>query len=323
MTGLPYFCRELTDALSDVGVPCQAIPLLGSKAVYALGCAKTVWWLHRARLLYVTGVLSAALRLFPFARMWRVPVLYHWAGSDVLYAKKRSHASSWRTDILKLDQMTHWAGAPWLREEIRDFGIEASCVPLVIRQLKPFLNTPPVPFPETFTVISYLSGYEPDFYGAAWIMALARALPDVRFLIVGAQAKQIRRPVSANVWVLGWVNDMRAVYDQSTVHVRMTQHDGYGGTVQEALARGRYAIWTYPMAGALQARTYAELMTHVCTLLDRHRRGDLPLNHEGREYVAAHFHPERTIHNIRLHLETILGLSPGHKADADAEGVRV
>jgi hypothetical protein len=86
----------------------------------------------------------------------------------------------------------------------------------------------------------------------------------------------------------------------------MTEHDGYGGTVQEALSLGRYAIWTYPFPGAFLARDYSSLSYYVSHLYNLHKEGNLTINEVGRTYMLENMHPKYLIANIAQGLRDIL-----------------
>ena len=100
-----------------------------------------------------------------------------------------------------------------------------------------------MPLPEPPSVMSYWRDEYADFYRAEWVMELARRLPEVHFRIAGASGKGLDAP--DNVEFLGWQKDLNELYRQSTIYVRLVKHDGRcGGTLPEALARGRYVVYS-------------------------------------------------------------------------------
>lgn len=206
-----------------------------------------------------------------------IPTLIVWVGTDVLRgAPKASREVT--------DRAWHWCVAPWLRDELAEVGIDA----LVVR-----LTPPKVPdlipaFPTDFTVLAYAVDGRFDLYGLDFVLELARRRPDVRFLLVGMAPHD---ELPGNVEALGWVNDADAVIAQTTLYVRPTSHDGLSNLVLEALANGRYVLWTYPFHGAERADTVEGAEALIDDLARRHAEGTLPFNDEGREAVLQMFEP--------------------------------
>ena len=291
MTGSPFYTRQMNAvALSDdrwqirlvdsISVPSRwrhtpsvLTGLLRADVWYSCGGA-TSW---KAAL-----IASAALHL-------RIPTVMHWIGSDVLEARDYfRRRQSFRRHIA--DRFEHWATAPWLADELRDLGIEASVMPLTSLKRKAYLSMPIPSLPNQFTLLTSIDPTRPEFYGWPHVVRLAKDFPDITVHVLRATADQLP-DTPPNVHFLGWLEDTFEAYQHCTVAVRMTVHDGYSASVQEPLALGRYAIWTYPFPGSLPARDYPTLHAHVSDLLQRHRRGVLAPNHAGRAFIAEHLDP--------------------------------
>lgn len=259
--------------------------------------------LTQVNLWYQIGGYAGRGRIYRIANILGVPVVIHWVGSDVLSAANYFNENPQSLKAAK--RLIHWAGAPWLADELKEFGIEASFMPLPLKSVGVFLSQDPPKLPSRFTVLSYLSDQRPRFYGWDYILQLSKDFPEINILIVGAKG-EFAKNFPANIKFLGWVNDMYAIYANSTVLIRMTQHDGYGGTVQEALSLGRYAIWTYPFPGAFQARDYFFLRKHIEHLYNLHQKGLLPLNKEGREYMRQNMDTKMLAAHIQEGLIEVL-----------------
>lgn len=177
-------------------------------------------------------------------------------------------------------------------------GLEAEFVPVPIKNLRHFLRDEPPKLPKQFTILSYVPDNKGELYGLDHVMQLAKDIPKVKIHILGGKGESIVDKPS-NIHFLGWIDDVYAAYKDCTVLVRMTKHDGYGGTVQEALSLSRHAIWTYPLQGALHAPDYPALRQHVLQLLSLHQKGLLKLNTEGRDFVKSNLHPELLAAQIR------------------------
>lgn len=231
-----------------------------------------------------------------------VPQVIHWVGDDVLSAGPYLKG---RPRFLKFLQgaggISHWATAPWLVGELEQIGIEAEFVPFTSRKRKRYLLMEPPDFPEQFTVLTSIPEQHPRFYGWEHILRLAEDFPEITVKVVRAGGGfSDRKP--ANLHFAGWVDDMFNVYANSTVAVRMTEHDGLSGSIQEPLALGRYAVWTYPFPGALLAKDYPTLHNHITGLLNLHRQGLLKHNQAGRRYIKENLDPQVLAENLERKL---------------------
>jgi hypothetical protein len=201
--------------------------------------------------------------------------------------------------------VTHWAGAPWLAEELAPLGVTARWLPH--SWVEPPERLPPLPTPEAspFTLLAYLPEKRAAFYGAAAVFAVARALPDARVLVAGSSS--LPGDVPANVSFLGWVREMTPLYVRVHALLRLPRHDGLSFMVQEALALGRYAIWPYPFTGAIRATGAAEAVAAAAELGRRHVAGCLSLNEAGAAHVREQYARDRIRARIRAALAEVAG----------------
>jgi glycosyltransferase involved in cell wall biosynthesis len=279
--GLPYFGRMLASLLTGDGWEARYVASAGLRPG---GWISTAAAIGGADLVYlVGGQVERWSRPDWLARVTRVPIVMHWIGSDVTYAlaaARRGRAS--RTLITSL---THWAEVDWTARELEPLGITADRVALTPARLN--FDLPPLP--ENFTVLTYLPQARPSFYGLDRVIALASALPEVRFLVAGSDGSSL---TTQNLEFLGWVTGMRQVYARTSVLVRLPDHDGLSFMVLEAMASGRHVIWNHPFAGVSEAHSSEEALVHLRRLIDQHRSGSLQPNLAGREYVQASLSPE-------------------------------
>src|SRR5207249_5213140 len=72
----------------------------------------------------------------------------------------------------------------------------------------------------------------------------SRFLPDVRFVLAGAwkdnSIEELRKAAGPNVEFLGFVPDERLaeLYEQASVYVQASLHEGFGMSLAEAMAAG-------------------------------------------------------------------------------------
>jgi hypothetical protein len=299
--GLPYFGRRLAEVLDGDGwraryletrawEPRSALRALrqatSADVVYMVG-GQIAWWSR-------PHLLRTALRR---------PMVMHWAGSDVLYAR-RVHAAERSTKAL-LHGVTHWAGAPWLVEELRPLDVRARWLPHSWVDAPPALPPLPPSDASPLTLLTYLPEKRPAFYGGEAVLRLARTLPEVEVLVTGARS--LPWPAPPNVRCLGWVEDMAPLYARAHALLRLPRHDGLSFMVQEALVFGRYAIWSYPFPGAILAKIAGQAIAAVRDLSCRHTEGSLRLNETGAAHVRERFSRGRIRADLRAALAEVLG----------------
>ena len=209
-------------------------------------------------------------------------VVFFWAGSDVLGAQKQFSEGVCEPWI---GTKTHWAGAPWLRDEIQALGIKCEFVPIT---WVPAVQSPE-PLPERFSVLTYLpSAGHGQLYGLERILKVARSLPQISFELVGLTNGSLPNP-PANLRVNGRTGDMAAVYRRSSVYWRPVTHDGLSFMTLEALSHGRHVLWSYAFPHCRQSRNVESDRAEVLRFHDLHQRKLLRLNEPGVQMVKDRF----------------------------------
>ncbi|MEX1103303.1 MAG: hypothetical protein WED87_03575, partial [Dehalococcoidia bacterium] len=194
-------------------------------------------------------------------------------------------------------------------DELAELGIEAEYLALPV----PSLHTgDPPPLPDTFRVLLYYPVDPIDREVFDWdaMLGLATAFPDVQFQLVPSPPETLPGPLPPNLTARGWVQDVDALYRDTTVYVRLTAHDGTSFMAVESLSRGRYVIWTFPLSGAIQARGFEAVSAALRELWERHQRGELELNEAGRAAAVTDFDPDRLAGDLDARLREALGVSP-------------
>ena len=214
---------------------------------------------------------------------------YYWIGTDVANACADERGRrSWRFRT-ECEQATHFAGAPWLADELRAIGVPA--IPLLFPGWLPLVSELP-PLPNQLTVATYVPDTRHEFYGSTEILAVAAAFPDIDFRVFGGQGAWLPSPPK-NLHFEGWLDDVAAVYERSTVLLRLTAHDALGGTVREALALGRHVIFSYavPYTNFVRFGDVDGLIQALAKLRKSHQQGQLSLNTDGALFAQAQFNP--------------------------------
>ena len=282
--GLPYFGKMLEQILGERGWKARYRPHPGrDPRAWALLLPEVA----RADLVYL--ISSRLDRHSPqalLARFARRPIAIHWVGRDVDFALEEFRSG--RADPRLIRRATHLADAPWLVDELVETGIRAEYLPLPVPGMP---RGGPPPLPRTFRVLLYYPVHPVDreVYDYPAMVALAREFPGAAFRLIPSPPETLPEPPPPNVQATGWVTDMEAVYRETTVYVRLTNHDGTSFMAIEALSHGRYVIWTFPLAGAARATGFDDAARIIRALLEQHNRGELGLNLAGRAAVMEEF----------------------------------
>ncbi|MCC7364602.1 MAG: hypothetical protein IT303_09535 [Dehalococcoidia bacterium] len=298
--GLPYFGKMLEEVLEG----------RGWNATYAAhpgrdprGWLRLIPRVARADLVYL--VSSRVDRRSPqavLARLRRKPMVIHWVGTDVLIGLDayRAGKASWRL----LERATHLCDAPWLAEELAEMGIRAEYLPLPVTGLAEEVD----PLPERFRVLLYLpvDAFDREVFDMETLLALPGELPDVEFVLIPSPPETLPGPLPPNLTATGWVEAMDALYRDVAAVVRLTSHDGTSFMALEAMSRGRYVIWTYPMHGIIEAHGQEAVVAALRDLRDRHGAGTLHPNEQGRAFVRAAFEPKELARRLSVRLRAAL-----------------
>lgn len=214
------------------------------------------------------------------AARWRnIPVIVLWAGTDILTAKRDPQL----LELIKRYRFINVSDGPWLVDELRELGIESKYVPVTAIEPAPLI----APLPERFSVLTYLPEPRRSFYGEKLVYSIARELPEVPFRVVGRGG---RNPVAPpNVEFLGHIHHMPRAIDESSVLLRLPEHDGKSMLVLENLARGRHVVWNYDFPGVHHAERAGDAACILRELVKQHQQGKLEPNIVGYQYVATRF----------------------------------
>ena len=233
---------------------------------------------------YVLSQLATAVAM-------DVPIVRWWVGTDVLNAISRSAV---REHAQRLNRIVsaNIAVAPHLVDELATIGIGARFVPSV---LDPGLIPPTIVRwgKKVRPLLIYLPGTRKEFYRIDLMEPVIASNPDLEFLVVADHTHALA--LYPNVESLGWVPDMRPLYNRAGCVLRVTTHDGLPRTLMEALLRGLYAIYSWPLEGCWQARTPEE----IAFALARYRQMKEP-NMYGREAMLEMLRtpPEEKISSV-------------------------
>lgn len=301
--GLVYFCRKFPGFLATPGWEFRHFdPHQVSAHIPA-----TVY-LRRCDLAYSWGGRLSLGKFLAMARLLQKKnVVMFWCGSDTLNARKEFDAG--RVDPWVAERI-HWAGSPWLAEEVRAMGLKCEYVPSTWVEVPDSIP----PMPKEFSVLAHLpSAGKVELYGIDHLFAVARRLPQIKFNVVGIlPGESLNAP--ANVTVHGRVPSMDPFFRQTSVFWRPARHDGLAFVSLEALAHGRHVLWTYPFPGCTVAPDAIIGYQEIQRLYDLHCDGKLRVNQSAAEYVAANFSPPIIREGILTRWEKIIQSPSGDPA---------
>ena len=172
-----------------------------------------------------------------------------------------------------------------VQEELKEIGIDSH----LLRLLPKAMSGQVTALPEEPMVLSYWSDDRFDFYRGNVVFALAQTFPQVT-------------EVPSNVKLLGLVENMPQLYKKCTCLVRVPRHDGLSAMVLEALAYGRYVIYSYRFPHTSFASSFDSARVALEDIL----RKDEP-NVAGANHVQDNFSIDKDAACLRELCEGTLG----------------
>jgi glycosyltransferase involved in cell wall biosynthesis len=295
VSGLELFSQDLVRLNNQMGTGWEAryLPLSSWRGVMSgmLNLAVSDVW-------HTIGTPKLSRSMRSIARLLRKPHIMHWVGTDIVVASRMPSV----LNDLRDEHVTNLTETAWEAEELRASGIDAQIAPLPIR-FRPTYPAPPLP--DRFTLLAYQRSARPEFYGKEELEALIRLFsPRIDFLIVGGGEPDV--PPGARVTNLGWTESLADVYRRSTALLRFTHRDGLSLMVLEALAFGRYVLWTKELPFVTRVRTFEEIVSALRILVDKHENGVLKPQNEAVEFIAGNYDPTQCLHRIVSYWESVI-----------------
>lgn len=282
VTGLPYFGRKISALLNEADAGNNYIFLNTYYSNYDrlrfllhILFAKTVYSINGA-----TGksfVLSLAIK-------FKKRVVFHWVGSDLFLAKDAIKNNT--ADKRFIDYPVHLTDSPWYVSDLNEIGINAKYLPLLSVDKVPDI----VSFPSEFNVLAYIPQDDQEFYGISTIIELAKIFPEINFNIAGSGEYSGELP--KNIKLLGWIKDMKPVFENTVVSIRFPKHDGLSFFVLESLLYSRYVIYNYELDNCILVKNIDDIKFRLSELIEKFKKGNLELNTKGRDFVIRKFSNE-------------------------------
>lgn len=254
--------------------------------------------LNKADLVYSLNGSALPSKVFKLSMNKGIPLVMHWMGTDVLRTIEARANKAFNQNFL--DYAHHVTETTWLKEELSQLKVDA--------ELVRYASVPPMvsiePWSRSFEMLTYLGNKREEFYGLHRVIELALALPNVNFNIVGTELKGVEIP--SNVKVHGWVDNMEKFVDRSVVLLRLTEHDGLANSVLEAMAKGRYVLFTYSIPGAQKDNGIGPNLEWIKSLMAAHEKEELPFNEEGKAFVEATSNSDTVNRKLVEYIESVI-----------------
>ena len=204
---------------------------------------------------YSISGTNAPGKSLKLAYLLRKRIIQHFIGSDVLDACNAHSKGKDSPNFIKYS--TTLCEVSWIQEELKTIGISSKICPLFYTTSS---NTPPSPFPQQFTVLTYVGKDKEDFYGLQTILEAAIKLPYIKFIISGSTPVV---PKLENIQVVGWVNNLSDYIKGAHVYLRIPKHDGLAFTLLESLSHGRYVITNNNFPATIFASSTNEIISNL------------------------------------------------------------
>lgn len=251
-------------------------------------CRPLRWMVHffrepfrSSRVIHMVGG-TGSLAVLRVARFLGKRIVLHWVGTDVLGLRGEvSRGNRKRLKTFAALEAAHFADSPEIAAELREVGIEAE----VFRILPDSLVPRDLPMPPKPVVLSYWSRDRRAFYGGDIVDALAKEFPEVMFYVVGTLG--MGEPQHPNVKYMGRMDNLEDLYGKVSILIRVPKHDSLSVMVLEALARGRWVIYSKPFPHTELAKTLEEARAALRKCLAKSG-----WNETGQQYVRDHFCPQ-------------------------------
>ena len=283
ITGHEFFGRRIADALKKNKIKADYVPI--PKKINDLKPTFAPY-----SIIHFAGsptISKNLLKLF-FLKLYGKKILANWIGFDVRrvkYSKLRKIMGligNYFTDI-------NIATAENLVDDLKKNGIQAQFQPIPVYSIYDIED-----LPHEKKVAVYLPDYLPNFssfYQESVIKNLVKDFPEIEFLILKNSGKNFSEP---NVICLKWVEDMKEIYKQVKVVIRLPIEDGTSGTVIETLSMGRYMIASNTLLPFCELiHNYEDAKNALTRMIEK-----TTINQEGSTYVRENFSTNNLAKNL-------------------------
>ncbi len=189
----------------------------------------------------------------------------NWIGTDVWQLRNKFNYENLK--FVREEFLSHidvqLCNSPQLQAELKEVGVDAE---VVYQPLTEVVKA--TPLPKKPVVSAYCSSGHP-LHSEYYIKDLAKAMPDVSFVLFGTALQDVQ---DENIHYMGFVPIQKAI-DLSTIHIRITQHDGFPHTPIYFSMAGRRVLCNFSLKfcdyipGTPDAKTWESMKSDMVTYI--------------------------------------------------------
>ena len=239
----------------------------------------------RSDLVYAVGGFDVSQSmLFRLGTLLRKKQIIHWIGTDVIKILE-----SYKEYPRKINSnCINIAGSMLLQEELKTIGIESEVVPIVPADMHFDIQV----MPRKHAVVAYIPKGKEEFYGMTTLLHVAKCFSDIPFYVVANDGADIEERLD-NVFFEGMLNSeqMKQLYERSSVLFRFPEHDGLSMMVLEALGMGKQVVYKYNFPHVLVPD--GNSMSSIIKVFEKVFSKPPEINKAAADYIASEFSMER------------------------------
>ena len=181
-----------------------------------------------------------------------------WCGSDSLQLQKRPDFCKY---LQSRKNLFHIAETKFISDDLTNCGIPHEIYPFNIINIgNPYAK------PLGKNVYVYSSHTNPEFYGASIVSRIKQRLPDINFIV-----RYANPPDCASA------EELKQIYEDSCIGLRLVHHDGMSCTVAELGLMGRKVVWNSDAPNAIPWKNDDDIVCAILQEYDRAGETDLEL----------------------------------------------
>jgi hypothetical protein len=228
-------------------------------------------------------------------------IVIDWIGSDVLAVlndNKEQHKI--------FNKCINLCEVEWIKDELESVGISAKIGPYITRlyhnlEILDINNNNK----KEFIIMSYAGKGREKFYGIDKLLKLAIKYPYIKFKIVGTEGKCYNN-IPSNVLFLGWISSTKEILSESSLFVRIPEHDGLSLSVLEALYYAKQVAFSFPLPYTYHIEKDEDLEKVIEELYEKWHNKELIINNAGKDFAFNEYFNKQDEFILNLKNELIL-----------------
>jgi hypothetical protein len=215
---------------------------------------------------------------------FRKKIVIDWIGTDVLNVLKENKK---QTNIFT--QCSNLCEINWIKDELEIANISAKVGPYITRL---YHNLEVIDIrkenKDEFIIMSYSGEGREKFYGIDKLLNLAIKFPHLKFKIVGTRGNCYNN-IPSNMEFLGWIPSTKEILSESSLFIRIPEHDGLSLSVLEALYYEKQVVFSFPFPYTYHITNDGDLENIVDSVYNKWKNQESIFNINGKEYVVNQY----------------------------------